>query len=237
MENSGAGQLVQEESIAGSIHLITINELLQVSLMGDPSATSYYCRVSNIQDGKIVITWPTKQGTRLPVHRDQVLELSFVRDGLPYIFSGLVDRTGLTPLPQITVIPKSSISQTQRRENFRVKCRIPVELLGNLEAAGDSGGNTQAVTLVRTSTFDLSAGGFSFRYPKGIPENSILEARIAIPDKGPVIKVPCQVAHLEIVQGRTSLYHVGMHYLAISEQERARIVRFLYRLQLKSLQA
>jgi len=38
------------------------------------------------------------------VHRDQILDFTFVRDGTPYAFTGLVDETNLAPMPEITVI-------------------------------------------------------------------------------------------------------------------------------------
>ena len=112
---------------------ITINDILQVRIMDDPNSATYHSRIDDISEGKLVIAWPTNRGIRLILHRDQMLDFFFVRDGTPHMFSGLVDETKQEPLPQITIILSSAVSQVQRRQNFRVKCLIPVEIIGTIE--------------------------------------------------------------------------------------------------------
>src|ERR1039458_344204 len=96
---------------------LVINELLQVQLQDDPSPSTYRSRIENIIDEKLVATWPTTAGIRMPVHADQMLNFSLVRDGNAYAFTGLVDSTATEPLPQITVIINSEIHRVQRRQN------------------------------------------------------------------------------------------------------------------------
>jgi c-di-GMP-binding flagellar brake protein YcgR len=234
MGNNIAEGKFSKESIPTGPTPLTINDLLQVKVPSDANSGSYYSRVSNISDGKIVIAWPTDRGIRLLVHIDQMLELSFVREGIPYAFSGLVDETAIEPLPQISIILTSAISQTQRRQNFRAKCLVPVEILGSTQDHNSSGTEITKVIDIKTVTYDLSAGGLAIRQPAQIPEGSIVEIKLALPDEGPVIRIPSRVAHSENLHGRQSLYHVGLHYLAISQRECARIVRYLYRIQLKN---
>lgn len=236
MGNNIADSKVPKESIPEGHTLLAVNELLQVKAPSDPNPASYYSRINNIADGKIVIAWPTNRGIRLPVRIDQMLELSFVREGIPHVFSGLIDETATEPLPQVSIILTSSISRTQRRQNFRVKCLVPVEVLGTVQDSGHSSGETAKVLAIKTVTYDLSAGGLAIRQSTGIPEGSIVEIKLALPDEGPVIKIPSRVAYSENMPGKQAMYHVGLHYLAISERECARIVRYLYRVQLKSLQ-
>jgi c-di-GMP-binding flagellar brake protein YcgR len=236
MENSALKKVTLEKENPADANVISINELLQVKIPDDPSPTNYYSRVNNVLEGrKFVIAWPTSRGIRLPVHSDQIIELSFVHEGIPYACNGLVDVTSMEPLPQVTIILNSEISQVQRRQNFRCKCLVPVEVLG---AVGeDSALNREGARalLIRTVTYDLSAGGMAIRNPEGFTEGSLVDAKLGLPDDGPLIKLPCRIAYSDVVPGASPLYHMGMQFLAITERERARIVRHLYRLQLQSL--
>jgi c-di-GMP-binding flagellar brake protein YcgR len=212
---------------------ITVNDLLQVWILDDPNSATYYSRVNDITEGKLVIAWPTSKGMRLLVHEDQILEFTFLRIGIPHTFRGLVDGSSPEPLPEITIILSSPIKQVQRRQDFRVKCLVPIEVLGNVPE-GAQGEATSALSVNALSN-DLSAGGISVLLDKRVPENSLLHIRLLLPDKAPPISIPCAVIYSENQPENQTLYRTGMKYLAVSAAERARIVRFLYRTQLQGL--
>jgi c-di-GMP-binding flagellar brake protein YcgR len=218
-----------------------INELLQVQLQDDPNPSTYRSRIENIVEEKLVATWPTAGGIRLPLHADQMLNFSLVRDGNPYAFTGLVDSTASDPLPQITVILNSELHKVQRRQNYRIKSLVPTELLGEIpvelmgSVSSASGKHGPIPIFIRTTTYNISAGGIAIRNPKGVPEGTLLEAKIGLPDKEPTIKVPCRVVYNEPSVDNPELHQIGIQFLAISEKERARIVRYIYRTQLKGL--
>ncbi len=212
---------------------ISINEILQVRVLDDPNAATHHSRINDISEGRLVIAWPTHRGIRMLVHRDQMLDFYMMKDDVPHEFSGLVDEMHPDdPLPQITIILSSAITRVQRRQNFRIKALIPVEITGTIKDPRD---DSVTALNIKTVTCDLSASGMAIRFSKMVPEGSILEVKLALPDNAPVIKVPCQVMYSEIPAEHQNLYRTGLHYLAISESERARIVRYVYRTQLKGL--
>jgi c-di-GMP-binding flagellar brake protein YcgR len=212
---------------------ITINDILQVRIMDDPNSDTYHSRIDDISEGKLVIAWPTNRGIRLILHRDQILDFFFVRDGTPHMFSGLVDETKQEPLPQITVILSSAVSQVQRRQNFRVKCLIPVEIAGTIRE--DPRSDETTVLNIKTVSNDLSASGISVRFAKRIPEGSLINIKLSLPDSKPPIGIPCSIIYSEYLTENQILYRTGIRYLALSESERARIVRYVYRTQLQGL--
>jgi c-di-GMP-binding flagellar brake protein YcgR len=214
--------------------LLTVNDNLQIRFPEEnKDQSTYYSRINDISEGKLVIAWPTGHGIRLITYADQMLDFYFIRDGTPYSFSGLVDETSLEPLPQITVIISSAISPVQRRQNFRIKCLLPVEIIGNIK---ENARDEAATPLdIKTTSYDLSASGISIRHAKRIPEESLLTIKISLPDDGPVINIPGSVIYSEYLSENKVLYRTGIRYLAISEKERARIVRFVYRKQLQGL--
>jgi c-di-GMP-binding flagellar brake protein YcgR len=211
----------------------TINELLQVQLQDDPNPSTYRSRIENIVEEKLLTSWPTSAGIRMPVHADQMLNFSLVRGVNAYAFTGLVDSTTTEPLPQITVIINSEMRLIQRRQNFRIKSLIPIEFAG--EVIGDSSKGTTVPFFLKTNTYNISAGGVAIRSPKGIHEGTLLDAKLGLPDQEPVIKVPCRVIYNEPAPDNLKLYQNGLQFLAITEKERARIVRYVYRTQLKGL--
>jgi c-di-GMP-binding flagellar brake protein YcgR len=211
---------------------IAINELLQVRFLDDPNTATYYSRINDIAEGRLIIAWPTQAGIRLLVHTDQILDFYFMRDDVPHEFTGMVDEMYPDPPPQIAIILSSAVSRVQRRQNFRIKSLIPVEITGTIKDPRD---DSVTVLNLKTITCDLSASGMAIRHAKLIPEGTTLEIKLALPDNAPVIKLPCQAIHSEVPAEKQNLYRTGLRYLAISESERARIVRYVYRTQLKGL--
>jgi c-di-GMP-binding flagellar brake protein YcgR len=211
---------------------LTINDLLQVRLLEDQNAVTHHSRINDISEGKLIIAWPTHSGMRLIVHRDQILLFHFLRDDVPHEFTGLVDEMNPTGIPQLTIILSSAITRIQRRQNFRIKCMLPVEIIGSLKNPQN---DSVTVPSIRTTTSDLSASGMSIRYSKPIPENSLVEVKLGLPDNAPAIRIPCRVVYADSPAESQILYRTGLRYLAISESERARIVRYVYRSQLKGI--
>jgi c-di-GMP-binding flagellar brake protein YcgR len=214
--------------------LLAVNDTLQLRTSEENrDQATYYSRINDISQGKLVIAWPTSRGIRLIAYADQMLDFYFVRDGTPYSFSGLVDETSSEPLPQVTIILSSPITTVQRRQNFRIKCLLPVEIIGNIKE--DAHAETITPLSIRTTSYDLSASGISIRHGKRIPEDSLLTVKISLPDEGAVISIPGSVIYSEYLSENKVLYRTGIRYLAITEKERARIVRFVYRKQLQGL--
>jgi c-di-GMP-binding flagellar brake protein YcgR len=211
---------------------IAVNELLQVRILDDPNTATYYSRINDVSEGRLSISWPTNAGMRLLVHRDQMLDFYFLRDEVPHEFTGMVDDMNSDSLPQITIILSSAITKVQRRQNFRIKTLIPVEITGSYQDPKDQAAKALNI---RTITCDLSASGMAIRHAKKIPEGALLEAKLGLPDGGAAIKIPCQAIYSDDPSDQQNLFRTGLRYLALSESERARIVRYVYRTQLKGL--
>jgi c-di-GMP-binding flagellar brake protein YcgR len=212
---------------------ISVNEILQVRIMDDPNSPTSYSRINDIVEGKLVIAWPTHHGTRMLARRDQMLTFFIMRGDEPHEFGGLVDELDYSAkLPQITIIPGSSIIRIQRRQNFRIKALIPIEIVAQMIETKEDSSSTIAL---QTTSYDLSAGGIAIIHPKRFPENTPMEIKLALPDGGPMIKLPCRVVYSDALAENPALHRTGICYLMITERERARIVRYVYRTQLKRL--
>jgi len=223
-----------KEFEACNLDVVSINDSLQVTVADDPNPSNYYSRVQNIEEGKLFIAWPTQRGIRLAARVEEKLNFTFLRDGIPFMFSGIVYEKDGGSLPQITIIPVAPVVRTQRRQNFRMKCLMPVEITWTEYSSGTDKGR-EKIQKITTSTYDLSAGGVGIRNSKSIPEGTLGEIRLNLPDGNPVIRIPCRIAYTEKLPENPSMSHTGIQFLAISEREKARVVRYLYHLQIQSL--
>ena len=219
---------------AEKLDYIAINDLLQVKAAEDTNSSNYRSRVNDIAEGKIIIAWPTQSGIRLPVRSGQELKFTFLHNDIPYEFNGVTEETTNKPLPQITITPVGFVIETQRRKDFRLKCLVPVQINGTV-GMPDSKDEAERNISIQTETFDMSAGGISIRYSKNIHEGTLLEAKLELPDEGPLMKIPCRVIYSEQTAENLAVYHMGIKFLAVTLGEQARIFRYLQRLQLQRL--
>jgi c-di-GMP-binding flagellar brake protein YcgR len=209
---------------------IAPNEILQVRIQNDPNPVTYYSRVLSISKGILSMPWPTDRGIRLITRPGQILDFYFIRGGTPHYFCGLVEKANAGPLSQMEIAIKTPAQQVQRRQNCRVKCLLPIEIVYAKEDAGDKSSSGLTVKTVCT---DLSAGGVSFRQARHTPEGTLVHVKLSLPDNGPPIGIPCSVIHSGYASEHQTLYRTALRYVALSEGDRSRIVRFIYRTQLK----
>jgi len=209
-----------------------INDLLQIKDPNDPDAPFSMSRVDDIVDDRLLIAWPTEGGVFVPIHQNQSLTISFVHDDAIYTFTGIVEEMTRELIHQITIRPASPAERIQRRQFFRLKVALPVEfLLQETPAAeGDSEPKPRAF---RAVTYDISGSGLSIRHKTSLPSGAMLEAKFALPGEKATLKVICQVVHCTNLSAamEAALYHVGIRFLAISEADRTRIVRHVFKAQ------
>jgi len=144
-----------------------------------------------------------------------------------------VDKTATEPLPMVIIIVSSNVERIQRRQDFRVKCLIPLEI--DITFPETSDGSPSEVLHMKTATYDLSASGVSLRILRMIPEGTLSEVKISLPDGGNPIETSCRVVHCFAPPENPNKYHIGIQFLEIEENNRARIVRYIYRIQLKRI--
>jgi c-di-GMP-binding flagellar brake protein YcgR len=213
-----------------------VNDLLQVKVLDDPNSLTYRSRVDDLPEGMLVISWPTERGVRIPIHENQPLSLSFVRDSGVFTFSAVVDERWQYPIPQVRVRPTSTPERIQRRQFFRVKAALAVELTGTLPPGetDDRGGN---FVHVRTFTYDISGSGVAIRHSDPLPPGTLLETKLTIPGELAAVKALSKVVNSDRISSSTDkvVFHIGMYFLSISESERSRIVRHVFRVQQTAL--
>lgn len=208
---------------------VQVNEILQIKAMDDPNALPCHTRVEDIAGGCIVIAWPLDRGSQIPVQLEQQLMLSFVREEAAYVFAAVVQEKGQAPVPYLKIRPLGHPRKIQRREFFRVKVAIDVEIAGVISHPAQG----EMVLYFKSHTYDLSGGGMAIRLEKNIPVGSMLEVKLFLFDGLAPLKIIARVVNsvpVQSVGGRT-LSRIGMSFPGITETERRRIMRYLFQMQ------
>ncbi len=213
-----------------------VNDLLQIQIPDDPNSLSYRSRVNDIVQGRLLVPWPTDKGIPIPIHQNQTLTVSFVRDDAVYTFSGIVEDRKKEPTAILLLRPAGPPERIQRRHFFRVKSTLPLELMGQ-EQNSDKDDAAPRMLSIKALTFDISGSGLSIRHKESVPAGTLLDCKLALPEDKAVIKILCKVAHSERISASNEepMYHIGMFFLSIKDSDRTRVVRHVFKVEQANL--
>ena len=209
-----------------------INDIIQVKVIDDPNSLSYRSRVEDVVEDQMIISWPTSNGVLVPIHLDHHLSLSFVREDAAYIFLGVVQDRKKEPFPILTVHVLGLPERVQRRQFFRMKVPVGIEIKGVMSLPN----NPQADLFLETQTYDLSGSGLAIRSETPIPVDTEVEAKLTLNDLPP-LKLRAKVVSSEFFATRhnTQVSHIGFCFIDVKEGQRMRIIRYLFRMQVQQL--
>ncbi|MDQ7844442.1 MAG: PilZ domain-containing protein [Armatimonadota bacterium] len=194
-----------------------VGERVMVEIL--PAGETYAGEVQEIADEHLIrLAVPLAEDGPLPDDAD--VRVTFVRkDGL-YEEAGRVREIERVPEGRITIHLEGEAVRTQRRDFVRRDASLNAELTWNAQVQ-------------RCVTKDVSGGGVSllFGQPPPFAEGAQFTVVLNIPDGRQPIRAQCQAKYVrEVLRG--SRYLVGSQFLQIAEDDRQRIVRFVFRLEL-----
>jgi len=193
-----------------------VGERVMVEVL--PAGESYAGEVREIAGEHLI-------SVAVPLEEDSLADdvdvrVTFVRkDGL-YEEEGRVRDVATAPEPRIVVRLNGEAVRTQRRDFVRRDASLNAEL--------EYGHHT-----IRCVTKDVSGGGVSLLFgdPPPFAEGAQFTVLLNIPDGRQPIRSRCRAKYVrEMLRG--SRYLVGSQFLQIAEEDRQRIVRFVFRLEL-----
>jgi len=216
---------------------LEINDLVQVRCHGDESASAYPSRVDDAVGRRVTLSWPTDRGIRVPIHKDQSVALFFIREDAVYSYEGIVEERVITPIPRVVVHLVGSEQRIQRREYFRVRVMLPVELLGAVETSGKPIDIRDSILHIQTLTSDLSGAGFAFHHRTAIPIGTVFETKLTLENDIPPLQLLSRVVSADSVRGLNDrrAFHIGLIFIGITEDHRSQIVRHVFKIQQTAL--
>lgn len=198
------------------MHRPRVGERIMLEVL--PTGESYPGEVRALENGMMTIV-PTIWTAELPAPGTTV-RITFVRkDGL-YEEHGTIGDVAGAPQPQVSVDLAGEIARTQRRDFVRKDASLNVEIVLQGRTA-------------RIVTKDVSGGGVSCLFSEAPPfaDGEEFDIALNLPDGRQPIRARCRTKYVrEILRG--SRWLVGSQFAAITDDDRQRIVRFVFRLEL-----
>lgn len=212
---------------------LAINDPLELQILDEKGLVTCSSRVHDLVDGRIQLSWPTRSGIRVPVHKDQELVLFFTRSDGIYSGKAVVDAAVPHPTPMIVVHAISGMERTQRREYFRVRVSLPVKLVGLESGSKGTQSNKTSGLHIIARTLDISGGGLSIHKEFPILPGTEFDIALTLEENEPPLELKGRVVYSEPIKtfkGR-QLYRVAMAFVEIKEATRRLIIRHIFKLQ------
>jgi c-di-GMP-binding flagellar brake protein YcgR len=213
---------------------ICAGDFLEVRVVNDAERVLGHSWVERVEENRIIVTWPRDlQDAEVPARHGQTLELTFVCTDTAYTLSAIVENRIEDRIPRLVLRPLSLPVRTQRRQFFRIRCSVPLEVSSVAEGVnGWSVIDPPSLIHFKCRTYDLSGSGISFRHTEFVPSGVYVEARINLGEL-PLVRAICRVldSRQDISEKHKSMFAVRLHIVQISEADRSRIVRHCFRVQ------
>lgn len=220
--------------------IFKINGNMEVEIQHGPYKGTYSTRIEDVSDEAVEIAIPSKQGHLIPLPVGTWFMGKMAQSSSMYIFKAQIKHVALQQnVPTWTIGKPEEIEKIQRRGHVRMDVRLPVTLKIHIENENilSTGGNDSFAKELEAkeynaSTKDLSGSGAKIITKFHIPEGTIIFLNIQIPDSGPFFTA-AKVKRSDLVNRELGLYWVGVHFIGLSEWERDKVVRFIFKRQVE----
>ncbi len=208
------------------------DQILDIHLAHEGSDTLQRTRIIHVdnESGIITISAYDHKGNLLEFPIGAEVEFFFVRpDAIYSVDAEVIDKV-VRPEPGMILHPdQQDIRRIQRRQYFRVVANVKVVFIFIDRETGET--RFQEET---TYTRNLSAGGLlcpvKIRCQRGMP----VKLQLFLPmDPMPIEAMGKVVRVQEIEEGQEYPFRIGVEFEDIRESDRARLTRFLFKVQAK----
>ena len=184
---------------------------------------------NSLPDGSMEIVAPIKEGRVVPVHRGVEMDVMFAQNGNMYTFKAeTIGRRVTGNLYLLRIKPKTKIVKLQRRLYFRLECVLDVKnrFFENMD-------DKDSIEYRDAITKNISGGGLCLLTDVEPKEGSFFDGIIDIGGeinfKGKVVRVN------ELENQGKYRFEVGIEFTDITEQEREKVISFIFDTQRKKL--
>lgn len=174
-----------------------------------------------------IIARPMLEGRPVPIHAKKEIRLSYYRDNGVYEFTAKVLGESGGKLPSLRIKALSEAVKSQRRDYYRLRTVLPVNIV--VEAEGKEDART-----VKCLTLDISAGGMSLASRHDMKKDSLLTCELRLP--GESITVKAKVIRITAVHSKEYSYQIGVQFVELDERLRKEIIGYIFEQQIKMIQ-
>ena len=217
----------------------------RISANPDRKEKIYFSQVlDELDNGNMLVAMPIQEGKVIPLSVGEEFMVTFyTKSGLLSCQIVVTGRYKKGTLFLLEIEQKTILEKVQRREYFRLACRIPVEyrIVGDEEREYIEEGNAYNTDEVDNQwkngiMLDLSGGGMrfvsAFREEKGV----LIQVRfdMTIMEESEVVYAYASLLRSEQNPNNTSIYDQRIEFFKMDQGLRERIIRFIFQTQRKN---
>ncbi len=212
--------------------MIRINQLIEIVVAEGDAVNTYRSRVEEVLDNAMIVAMPMYRSVPVIVESGTEVLVRFVSDGGVYqLRSALQERT-FQPIPLWTMSPISDLRKIQRRAFYRIESHLTATLSAGEGTDGVPETIETPPVIFQISTKDISAGGARIISKEEFSLGSEVYLEIELPGRDPVRSLG-KVVRLETAAPDSGIFWVSIQFTSIEEQDRKKIVRFVFQRQLE----
>lgn len=192
-------------------------QAVEIELPDDPDRPPLHSRVEEVGDDGFTVRMPLTRGPAVTLRDEMPLIVHCLDEHGLCTFTTKVLSAG--PAPGIRLARPGPVAREQRRGYFRLPAQVTVSY-GVVDGTGRCQGES--------ATLDMSGGGIRFEIAGGLSVGDLLAIDVGIGGDG--ILAEGEVVRVGRIPGGTGQV-VAVRFTEISEGDRERIIRFLFRVE------
>lgn len=220
--------------------IFKVNGNIEIEIKHGEYQGTYCSRIEEITDDGLEIAIPSKQGHLLPLPVGTRFMAKIAQSTSLYIFKTQIKHVALMQKVPTWIIEKpETIEKIQRRGYVRMEVRLPVSVKIHVEGEkilSIEGKNYSSKELEtkewEAHTKDISGSGAKLITKLHIPEETIVALTFQLPEIGPFYTL-AKVKRSHLINSELGIYWVGIHFIGLTERERDKIVRFIFKKQVE----
>lgn len=220
---------------------VKINQQIEIEIVTD-EPHKYRTKVENVTEQFLEILSPMEKGLIISMHNGMSVKVSYFDDLAIYSLYVQVIRQRRGELGTVTLGIPTRFSRIQRRNYVRidtsieVEARKKVETFENGETPPESPEEPAADDLIQVipgTTMDLSGGGIMFRCNAEVQMGELIEITVFLGGEDNVKAAGKVVRFIKMPAHTKYLYAVGIEFTEITEKERDKIIKYIFKKQLE----
>lgn len=209
------------------------DDYLQIEITSGKYQGVYNSRVINSDDNELIVEAPRNDNGPIPLQKNDLLNICVLKKDAMYEFQSKVISPPTRDFAYITIYIPHLIKRKQRRSDFRIAIKLPVEVLYFYR----DGVPVAACTM---NSVDLSAGGVKIETSEEFKPGEKYQMALILPlgnsgNETEEIYVEAVVVRSERnpnpESGHVNLYRTAFKFNNLAESKKQKILKFIYKQQ------
>lgn len=201
--------------------MLNIGKKIEISITRNEITYVFPSKVEDMTPGNLLVGMPLKGNETFPVALGEKININFLYRDLPYCVDGIVMSKSYHPIPVMLVKLEGTPYKIQRRDYFRLKVSLTVELM-------EEGSENHSNGLIK----DLSASGALLAVKKVFRKGDSLIVKFKL---GEDLLQPRAIVKRVEKQVKSAVYPyaIAVHFKDLNEYQKEIIIKFILEEQRK----